>query len=93
MQFDIVMIGDFRFPGGTSTALASEVAILAKAGYRMGLIATAGSVLKYPHPFHPEIRALLDQGCAELLSAHQQIKTKLCVLHHPQVFQQWPEKA
>ena len=90
MQFDIVTIGDFRFPGGTSTSIASETAILAKAGYKIGLISTAGSVLKYPHPINPEIRAVLDKGYAGLIPQGQYAEARLCLLHHPQVFQQWP---
>ena len=93
MQFDIVTIGDFRFPGGTSTSIASETAILAKAGYKMGLISTAGSVLNYPHPINPEIRAVLDNGHAALLPHGQYAEARLCLLHHPQVFQQWPQQA
>ncbi|MBL4806442.1 MAG: hypothetical protein JKY31_04045, partial [Rhodobacteraceae bacterium] len=92
MYFDIIMIGDFRFPGGTSTSIASETAILAKAGYRVGLIATAGAVLKYPHPMHPEIRRVLDNGFAELIAPDQSVSCALCLLHHPQVFKQWPHR-
>ena len=92
MQFDIVTIGDFRFPGGTSTAIAAETAILAKAGYRVGLLPTAGGVLQYPHPFHPEIRAVLDRGEAVLVPPSQPVEAKLCLLHHPQVFEHWPEQ-
>ncbi len=92
MKFDIITIGDFRFPGGTSTAIAAETAILAKAGYRVGLISTAGPVLKFPHPIHSEIRQVLDDGHATLIAADQPVECALCLLHHPQVFGQWPHK-
>lgn len=38
LAFDRAILADLRFPGGTSTAIASEVAILARAGYRVVLL-------------------------------------------------------
>ena len=59
-RYDLVVLADLRFPGGTSTALATEIRTQAAAGYRTGLVHVKGPVLRLPHPFHPEFRALLD---------------------------------
>ena len=61
-HYDIVIIGDFRFPGGTSTAIAAEIEAQARAGYRTGLVSVKAPVLRYPHPIHPQIRACVDAG-------------------------------
>jgi len=90
MQFDVIAVGDFRFPGGTSSALASEVSILANAGYRVALMAMEGNVLRYPHPMHPSLRKLVDEGRAWLVPPQMPIEASLCLLHHPQVFERWP---
>jgi len=92
MHFDVIAVGDFRFPGGTSSALASEVTALAKAGYRVALMAMEGSVLRYPHPMHPAIRKLIDDGQALLVPPTTRIEARLCLLHHPQVFERWPHQ-
>ncbi len=91
MHFDIIAVGDLRFPGGSSTALAGELAALANAGYRVALMAMAGEVLRYPHPVHPQIRALLDAGKAWLVPPDTAVEARLCLLHHPQVFTRWPQ--
>ena len=61
-MFDILMVGDFRFPGGTSTCIAEQIRAQAGAGYRTGLIALKGPVLRHPHTFNSEIRACLDEN-------------------------------
>ena len=91
--FDILLIGDFRFPGGTSTAVATEIQAQARAGYRTGLLALKGPILKHPHPFHPAIRRLLDAGAATLADPRQPIRAPLTLAHHPQVFTHLPSRA
>lgn len=86
-SFDVVVIGDMRFPGGTSTCIAEQVRAQAAAGYRTGLFAIQGPLLRYPHPFHPAIRDLLDDGMATLLHPGEAVSARLVVAYHPQVFE------
>lgn len=88
--FDVVIIGDLRFPGGTSTAIAAEIEAQARAGYRTAVLALKAPVLKYPHPIHPQIRALVDAGRAELLDPDSAVEAGLVLLHHPQVMTHLP---
>jgi hypothetical protein len=91
--YDIVAIGDFRFPGGTSTAVVEELRAQAAAGYRAGLIQLKGPVLKYPHPIHPGIRRCLDEGLADLLDPDEPVATRLVLGHHPSLFTHLPHRA
>ncbi len=91
-QYDIVTIGDFRFPGGTSTAIAEELRAQAHAGYRTGLLQIKGPILRYPHPFHPQIRACIDEGLAELLDPEQRVSCSLILAHHPSLFANLPRR-
>jgi hypothetical protein len=43
---DIIIVSDFRFPGGTSTAIAHEIRALSGAGYTIGLLQKRALVLK-----------------------------------------------
>ncbi|MEO1016461.1 MAG: glycosyltransferase [Pseudomonadota bacterium] len=90
-HFDILVIADCRFPGGTSTAVATEIRIQAAAGYRTGLIAIKGPVLKAPHRIHPEIRGLIDHGACRLLSPDGTYSAALTIIHHPQLFTHPPQ--
>ncbi|HLT02164.1 MAG TPA: hypothetical protein VK001_08285, partial [Geminicoccaceae bacterium] len=91
--YDIVAVGDFRFPGGTSTAVAEELRAQAAAGYRTGLLQLKGPVLKYPHAIHPQIRACLEAGAADLLDPATAVAAALVVAHHPAVFTHLPRRA
>jgi hypothetical protein len=93
IPYDIVAIGDFRFPGGTSTAIAEELRAQAAAGYRTGLIQLKGPVLKFPHPINPRIRRCLDEGIAELLDPDAAVAARLVLAHHPSLFTHLPHRA
>jgi len=93
VPYDVVAIGDFRFPGGTSTAVAEELRTQAAAGYRTGMIQLKGPVLKYPHPIHPGIRRCLDEGIADLLDPDTAIAARLVLAHHPSLFTYLPRRA
>ena len=88
--FDVVMIGDLRFPGGTSTSMAAEIEAQARAGYRTAVLALKSPVLKYPHPVHPQLRAVVEAGLAEMLDPDTPVEAGLVLLHHPQVLTNLP---
>jgi hypothetical protein len=90
MQVDVLLVGDFRFPGGTSTSTASEARALAAAGYRLGLLSLATAPLSPARPIHPEIQALADAGLARFVPPHQPVTANLTLLHHPAAFQTLP---
>lgn len=90
MKVDILIIGDFRFPGGTSTAIIADVKALHAAGYRIGLLSIACKLLQGRRGFHPGIQAALADGLAVLVPPHEPVEAKLCCLHHPSVFENLP---
>jgi hypothetical protein len=92
-HYDIVVIGDFRFPGGTSAAAAEEIEAQAAAGYRTALVQLKGPVLRFPHPFHPRIRACIDAGLADLVDPDGAISAGLAIAHHPALFAHPPRRG
>jgi hypothetical protein len=90
MEVDVAIVGDFRFPGGTSGAIASEVRALAGAGYRVGLVALATGPLSARRAMHSEIAALAREGRAALVPPGEPVDAGLACLHHPSAFQQLP---
>lgn len=92
MNFDIVAIGDFRFPGGAASGPAEQIAAQAAAGYRTALIQVKAPVLNYPHPFNPRIQACIDAGDATLIDPCAPVSASLAVAFHPQVFTHLPER-
>lgn len=90
--FDIVVIGDFRFPGGAASGPAEQIRAQAGAGYRTALVHVKGPVLKYPHPFNPGIRRCLDEGLAELVDPEGEVEAPLVLAFHPQIFTHRPQR-
>jgi glycosyl transferase family 28 len=88
--FDIIIIGDFRFPGGAASGPAEQIRAQSKAGYRTGLMQVKAPVLKFPHPFNPNIRQCLDDGMAELIDPAIGASAPLALAFHPQVFTHRP---
>ena len=90
MHVDILIAGDFRFPGGTSTSVAAEARVLAAAGYRLAFLSLATGPLSPRRGMHPEILALVRSGAASFVPQHQPVEAALCLLHHPAAFATLP---
>ena len=86
-RVDVVIVSDFRFPGGTSQSNAEEIKALARSGYSVGLVQVASPTLKRDHPVNPAIRACLDAGLARWMPAGRSARARLAVVRHPTVLQ------
>jgi UDP:flavonoid glycosyltransferase YjiC (YdhE family)/glycosyltransferase involved in cell wall biosynthesis len=86
IDVDIVMVSDFRFPGGTSTCIAEEIRAQARAGYTTGLLPITAPILTRHREFHPEIMACIRGGMARLLAPDLPVATRLLLLHQPLAF-------
>ena len=91
-SFDIVMIGDFRFPGGTSVATAHEIRALAGAGLSIGLVQSNADVLRLARPMHPLIRACVTRDEAIVIPAgEKKAEARLGIFHNPIAFTKPPK--
>lgn len=91
-HFDVIFVADARFEGGTSTAIALEMKLAARAGLRIGLLMVKGHLLGLPFPVHPDIRAVLDSGRAERLDPDARMSASLTVIHHPTIMENRPTR-
>ena len=90
-RYDVAVLADLRFPGGTSAALAEELKAAAAGGYRTAILPLKGPVLRRPHPMHPEIAALIAAGSAELVDPVEEVECGLLLVHHPQLLTHAPQ--
>ncbi len=81
--FDIVFAGDFSLLGGTSSAIATEVAILANAGYSVGLLSLDGSS-EPTETTSSVIKTCVDNSSAKWIS--KSAACNLLTIHNPMVF-------
>ncbi len=92
-QFDIAMIGDFRYLGGTSTSISEEIKASSRAGYRVALLATEAPNLNLPFPVNPKIKSLLDDGTCTLIAPGDSVEATLVQVHNPYVATRLPQHS
>jgi len=85
-RFDVILMSDFRFPGGTTHSNAEEIHAQARLGLSTGLVQVNSPVLKRERPINPIIQRCLDAGEAELIPAGPVVpRARLLVVRHPTV--------
>jgi Glycosyltransferase family 28 C-terminal domain len=91
--YDVLLISDFRFPGGTASAVAEEIRANAAAGYRTALVHLEAANLTYPFPTNPKIKRLIEAGLADLFYADEPVEARLTVVHSPHVLRGLPQRS
>jgi hypothetical protein len=92
MKCDVAIIGDFRFPGGTSSSIAHEIRALRQGGYSVALVPVRAPILKRDRPIHPLIQAAIDRGDARLVTDESAVEARLGLFENPQVFTEPPSR-
>lgn len=87
LDFDVIIVSDLRFPGGTSHSIAEEVLAQRAGGYTTALVHLNGPLVKKLHPINPLIRQQVEDGVVELLLGGRDARARLLVLRHPAVAQ------
>src|SRR5215217_520290 len=82
-EVDVLILSDFRLPGGTSASVAEEVAAQAQAGWSTGLVHLNSPLASRVRAVNPRIREQLRRRKASLLLGDGLIRTKVVVLRHP----------
>ena len=86
-MFDIVLVADPRFSGGTSSALVTDARIFQKIGYSVGLVfVTCGYLNSSGQDLNEDVLSLLDLPNIERIDPATTAKAKIAFLHHPMVF-------
>ncbi len=89
-EVDIVVISDFRFSGGTGSAIAEEIKAASQKGYSIGLINLEAANITLPLPINPRIRALIDAGRCAVFPPEAFVRARLAIIHNPYTVAQLP---
>ncbi len=89
-QYDVVVVGDLRFPGGTSSCIAQEIRALAAHGYQVALVHVPAAIIRQKRAPHGDIQACIEERLAVLEDTDQPLNARLLVLHNPYVFTETP---
>ncbi len=85
LNFDIIVVTDPRYQGGTSSAVAAETAASVAAGYKVGLICFEAENLRLPYKVNPKLRVLIERGDLTLIHPGTPVRCGLAILHNPYV--------
>jgi hypothetical protein len=89
--YDIIIAGDFRLTGGTSSAIAAEIQSYASAGLSMALLPLLAGFFPREQPIHKEISQLADKLALPMLTPDAgPYSCSLLLLHNPVVLQHAP---
>jgi hypothetical protein len=89
-NFDLVIAGDFRLMGGTSTATAAEIRAYKASGLSFALLPLHAHFFPESQPVHAEIQALIDSLAIPVLTGDHAASCALLLLHNPVVLQNSP---
>ncbi len=85
--FDVLVVGDARFQGGTTAAMAADVAGFSALGLKVGLLFVRSAYLDDSRdPPNPAALALADLPGVTRLTPGAAAHARLAFLHHPMVF-------
>jgi hypothetical protein len=85
--FDVLVVGDARFQGGTTAAMAADVTAFSALGLRVGLLFVRSAYLDDSRdPPNSAALALTDLPGVTRLTSGQPARARLAFLHHPMVF-------
>ncbi|GIF18585.1 glycosyltransferase involved in cell wall biosynthesis/UDP:flavonoid glycosyltransferase YjiC (YdhE family) [Actinoplanes tereljensis] len=84
--YDVAILSDFRYPGGTSASIAAEVQAQAEAALSTVLVHVPSPHQPRALPFSPRISELLRDGVATLARDDEPVRCKLLLVRQPRIF-------
>lgn len=92
-SFDVIIVADLRFPGGTSSAVAAEVRALRMGKHSVGLYQLNSAILRRDRPWNERIRSLVQDGDAVIVPPGAPASSHVLLAHSPWLFiQPQPEQ-
>lgn len=89
-SFDVIIVADFRFPGGTSSAVAAEVRALHQGSHNVALYQMNAPILTGLAPWNDRVMALVKDGDAVVLPADAEASCHVLLIHSPWLFVEAP---
>jgi glycosyl transferase family 1 len=84
--YDVAILSDFRYPGGTSASIAAEVHAQAEAALSTVLVHVPSPHQPRALPFSPRITDLLRDGVAVLARDDEPVEARLLLVRQPRIF-------
>ncbi|WP_141500355.1 glycosyltransferase [Paenibacillus luteus] len=84
-RFDVIMMSDFRLPGGTTSSNIEEMKAQKRAGLTTGLYQMSGHPNSKAKRLNPKIRRMIDGTRIRLLRPAARASCKTLIIRHPRI--------
>lgn len=91
LEYDVVVISDFRLPGGTNNSTAEELSVHRELGVRTGLIHCNSRLSSRPRVWSDAILSALEPDLIEPILPGHPVHARLAVIRHPIAIEALPE--
>lgn len=88
-EFDVIIVSDFRMPGGTTMSNAEEIKAQSRLGLRTGLVQMGRYDLNPDREVNPTITRLVDCDRVDWLVHGERARCRLMILRLPWILQEW----
>ncbi|WP_460772218.1 glycosyltransferase family protein [Nocardiopsis nanhaiensis] len=87
-HFDVVVMSDFRLPGGTTSSNLQEITAQRRAGLRTGLVHHPALRGDHAHGINPKVLAAVDNDLVRFVAPDERVTCDLLVARFPLIGQQ-----
>lgn len=87
-HFDVIIVSDFRLPGGTTFSNVEEIKAQRQYGFRTGLIQMSRYSMNADQPINEAVRELIDGDQVQMLVYGEKVSCELLIVRHPPVLQE-----
>lgn len=87
-HFDVIMVSDFRLPGGTTASNIEEIKVQTELGLRTGLVQMSRYDLEPTRYVQPAVRSLVDGENVRFIVYGEKASCDTLILRHPNILQE-----
>jgi hypothetical protein len=88
-HFDVILVSDFRLPGGATASNVEEIKAQKRMGLRTGLIQMSHYDLDPERTIEQKVRELLDGDRVQTIVYGEKVSCDTLILKHPSILQEW----
>lgn len=89
-EVDVIVISDFRLPGGTNKSTAQELAVHRALGLRTALLQSNSRLVAKPVAWSDQILSQLEPGVVEPIHLGKATRARLAIMRHPITLESLP---
>ncbi|MFZ2630261.1 MAG: glycosyltransferase [Desulfosalsimonadaceae bacterium] len=87
-HFDVIMVSDFRLPGGTTASNIEEIKAQTELGMNTGLVQMSRYDLEPSREINPGIRCLINGEKVQFIVYGEKASCDMLILRHPNILQE-----